>query len=112
MNSVGTMAADARQESAEALVGFRRGDEYRRVLTIDINLTGYTLTWEIFGLRDDAVKLSGSLSFTTPPNAVGLVISEEQTASLLPGTYGFRAIWVATGSIRRTFIEHFCEVTR
>ena len=106
------MAADARQESAEALVGFRRGDEYRRVLTVNLNLTGYTLTWEIFGLRDDAVKLSGSLSFTTPPNAVGLVITEAQTGTLAVGTYGWRAIWIATGSIQRTFLEGVCEVTR
>ena len=108
----GVTMADASQRSTGVLVGFRRGDEYRRVLSIDIDLTGYTLTWEIFGLRDDAVKLSGSLSFTTPPHAVGMVITEEQTGSLLPGTYGFRAIWVATGSIRRTFIEDYCEVTR
>ena len=47
-------------------IGFRRGDEFRRTLTVNLNLTGYALTWEIYGLRDDTVKLSGSLSFTTP----------------------------------------------
>ena len=104
--------ADASQTPGIVFIGFRRGDEFRRTLTVNLNLTGYALTWEIYGLRDDAVKLSGSLSFTTPPNSVGLVISEAQTGTLLPGTYGWRAVWVATGSIQRTFIEGLCEVTR
>lgn len=86
--------SDAQQTPGPLQIGFRAGDEFRRTLTINLDLTGYTLTWQIFVLRGGTVKLSGSLSFTTPPNAVGLVISETQTASLLPGTYGFRASWV------------------
>jgi len=104
--------ADASQTPGAVNIGFRRGDEFRRVLTVNLNLTGYALTWEIYGLRDDAVKLSGSLSFSTPPNAVALVITEAQTGTLAVGTYGFRAVWVATGSITRTFLEGTCEVTR
>ena len=104
--------ADASQTPGAVDLGFRRGDEFRRVLTVNLNLTGYTLTWEIYGLRDDGVKLSGSLSFSTPPSAVALVITEAQTGTLPPGTYGFRAVWVATGSIQRTFLEGVCEVTR
>lgn len=106
------MAADASQTPGIVFLGFRRGDEFRRTLTVNVNLTGYTLTLEVYGLRDDVVKLSGSLSFTTAPYAVGLVLSEAQTGTLLPGTYGWRAIWVATGSIQRTFLEGLCEVTR
>jgi hypothetical protein len=104
--------ADASQTPGIVFLGFRRGDEFRRTLTVNVNLTGYTLAFEIYGLRDDAVKLQGSLSFTTAPYAVGLVLSEAQTGTLLPGTYGWRAIWVATGSIQRTFLEGLCEVTR
>lgn len=104
--------ADARQDPGAVNIGFRRGDEFRRTLTVNLNLTGYTLTWEIYGLRDDTVRLSGSLSFSTPPHAVALVISEAQTGGLVPGTYGFRAVWIATGSIQRTFLRGVCEVTR
>jgi len=106
------MAADATQRPGEALVGFRRGDEYRKTITASIDRTGYTLMWEIYGLRDDQVKLSGSLSLVTAPYSVALILSESETGSLLPGTYGFRAIWVAPGSIRRTFLDSICEVTR
>lgn len=111
MNDGQTMA-DAKQDPGAVNIGFRRGDEFRRTLTVNLNLTGYTLTWEIYGLRDDTVKLSGSLSFSTPPHAVALVISEAQTGGLVPGTYGFRAVWIATGSIQRTFLQGVCEVTR
>jgi hypothetical protein len=104
--------ADASQTPGIVFLGFRRGDEFRRTLTVNLNLTGYTLAFEIYGLRDDVVKLQGSLSFTTAPYAVGMVLSEAQTGTLLPGTYGWRAIWVATGSIQRTFLEGLCEVTR
>jgi len=108
----GHTMADASQTPGAVNIGFRRGDEFRRTLTVNLNLTGYALTWEIYGLRDDAVKLSGSLSFSTPPSAVSMVVTEVQTGTLLPGTYGFRAVWVATGSIQRTFLEGICEVTR
>ena len=111
MNDGQTMA-DATQTPGAVNIGFRRGDEFRRTLTVNINLTGYALTWEIYGLRDDATKLSGSLSFSTPPHAVALVITEAQTGGLVPGTYGFRAVWIATGSIQRTFLQGICEVTR
>ena len=104
--------ADARQDPGAVNIGFRRGDEFRRVMTVNLNLTGYALTWEIYGLRDEAVKLSGSLSFSTPPSAVSLVITEAQTGGLVQGTYGFRAVWIATGSIQRTFLQGVCEVTR
>lgn len=101
--------ADAQQTGGQLQVGFRRGDEYRRTIGVNLNLTGYTLTWEILTLRG-VPKLSGALSFTTPPSAVGLVISEAETAQLLPGTYRFLAKWIATGTVTRTFLEGVCEV--
>lgn len=111
MNHSQTMA-DATQNPGAVNIGFRRGDEFRRTLTVNLNLTGYALTWEIYGLRDDTVKLTGSLSFSTPPHAVAMVITEAQTGGLVQGTYGFRAVWIATGSIQRTFLQGVCEVTR
>ena len=93
-------------------IGFRRGDEFRRIVSVNVDLTGYTLAWQVFGLADRLTKIEGSLAFTTPPHAVGLVITEAQTGTLQPGTYGFRAVWVATGSVTRTFLEGVCEVTR
>jgi len=104
--------ANAAQIPGALSIGFRRGDEYRRSLTVSIDLTGYTLVGEVYGLADRVVKLQFALSFTTPPHTVGLVLSEAQTATLLPGTYGFRAVWVAVGSVQRTFLEGVCEVTR
>ena len=104
--------SDAQQTPGILQIGFRRGDEYRRTFTVNLDLTGYTLTWEIFTLRGGTVKLTGSLTFTTPPHSVALTITEAQTGTLLPGTYGFRAIWVATGTITRTFLEDVFEVAR
>lgn len=103
--------ADARQTPGPLSIGFRRGDEFRRVVTVNLDLTGYTLTAQVYGLLDGVTKLEVPLSFTTPPHAVGLVLSEAQTSQLQVGTYGFRAIWVATGSITRTFLDGVCEVT-
>lgn len=103
---------DASQTPGAVNIGFRRGDEFRRTLTVNLNLTGYALSWQIYGIRDGLVKLSGSLSFTTPPHAVGLIIPEVDTATLVAGTYGFRAVWIAVGAIQRTFLEGVCEVTR
>ena len=104
--------SDAKQTPGILQIGFRRGDEYPRTFTISLDLTGYTLTWEIFTLRGNETKLSGSLTFTTPPHTVGLTITEAQTATLLPGTYGFRAKWVSSGAVTRTFLEDICEVRR
>jgi hypothetical protein len=104
--------SDAQQKTGGIQIGFRRGDEYSRDFTVNLDLTGYTLTWQVFVIRGGEVKLSGSMTFTTPPHTVAMVISEAQTGELLPGTYGFRATWVAAGTITREFLSGICEVRR
>ena len=104
--------ADATQAPAAIQIGFRRGDEYRRHLTMNIDLTGRLLVWQIHQLRGGPVVVEGTMTFTTPPHTVGLVIHEVETERLLPGTYGFRATWATVGGVTRTFLEGTCEVTR
>jgi len=90
----------------------RRGDEYRRVVTLPgLDLTGYTLTVEVFSLTSRAVKLTITPVFSTPPHAITVSITEAQTGSLLPGNYGLRAIWVSPSGMTRTFLEGVMEVT-
>lgn len=86
-------------------LGFRRGDEYRRIVSVNIDLTGYVLTGKIVSLTNGETKLEFPLTFTTPPHAVGFVLSEAQTLTLQAGDYGFIGEWVAPGSVKRTFLE-------
>lgn len=93
-------------------LAFRRGDEFRRIVTTPgLDLTGYTLSGEIYSLLSREVKFQFTLAFSTPPHAVAIVLTEAQTGTLQAGNYGFRAIWIATGSITRTFLEGVVEVT-
>ncbi|CAB4184770.1 hypothetical protein UFOVP1124_36 [uncultured Caudovirales phage] len=103
----------ATQSAGSLNLAFRRGDEFRRVVTLPgLDLTGYALSAEIYSLTSSTIVLTVSLTFSTPPHAVSIVLSEAQTGLLQAGNYGFRAIWIATGSIQRTFLEGVVEVSR
>jgi hypothetical protein len=104
---------NAAQESGVLnICPLRRGDEYRRVVTLPgLDLTGYTLTLEVFSLTSRAVKLTVTPVFSTPPHAVTVSFSEAQTGSLLPGNYGLRMVFVSPAGVTRTFLEGVMEVT-
>ena len=97
------------------------GDEFAALLDFDIDLTGYTVTNEIYRL-DAATLVDGQLisektahgtfTLTVLSYALGQVrlsLTEEQTAAK-NGQYRFAIRWAAPGDVTRTVINGTFEV--
>lgn len=90
---------------------FPRGDEYRAVVSLPaLNLTGYTLTAEVFSLGSGAVLATIVPVFTTPPHEVTFVFTASITGALLPGDYGIRVKWITAAGKPRRFLAGFVGV--
>lgn len=97
------------------------GDEFNALLDFDLDLTGYTLSNEIYRL--DAPTLvdgqlisektaHGTFTLTVQSYALGQVrlsLTEEQTAAK-NGQYRFAVRWVAPGTVTRTVLNGTLEV--
>lgn len=97
------------------------GDEFTALLDFDLDLTGYTLSNEIY--RIDAPTLvngqlistktsHGSFTLAVQSYALGQVrlsLTEEQTAAK-NGMYRFAVRWVAPGDVTRTVLNGMFEV--
>jgi hypothetical protein len=93
-------------------LSLRRGDELGT--TIDFSpttLTDYTVTAVITSLVTGELVETISTSVSDGPNGVvSLALTENQTAALPVGTYGWRLEWDAPGNVKRTALQGLVEV--
>jgi hypothetical protein len=97
------------------------GDEFGVVLDFDVDLTGYTLSNEIYRLNAPELVNGQLISTTTnhgaftmtvnsyPLGQVRLSLTETQTAEK-NGQYRFVLKWVAPGDVTRTILNGTFEV--
>lgn len=91
----------------------KAGDELAQLVDFSIDLTGYTFEGEIVSAVTYATV--GELTVAAVNLASGQVnvsLSEASTTDLHPGSYLWRLIWTAPGSVRRTALEGVLEVVR
>lgn len=91
---------------------FRRGDEFGSVVDFDISLSGYEVSAVITSLvtGDDILPITTTLA-NASAGQVNVSLTETQTASLAPGSYGWRLEWDAPGGVHRTALTGLVEVT-
>lgn len=91
----------------------KRGDELSQLLDFSINLTGYTFTAEavsaITGANVGAITVA---NVNLAAGQVSIGMTEAVTAAIAPGSYLWRIVWQAPGSVRRTALEGILEVVR
>jgi hypothetical protein len=91
----------------------KAGDELSQLVDFSISLTGYTFTAEVVSAitygQVAAITVSG-VNLAT--GQVNLGMSETTTAAIAPGSYLWRLIWTAPGTVRRTALEGVLEVVR
>lgn len=94
-------------------LSWRRGDRFGKTLVYTEDLTGATAATQIYSLRTGAVVTTMPTVVTAGPTASSVAISlmEIPSAALLLGTYGWRQIVTAAGSVQRTRIVGKAEVT-
>ena len=87
------------------------GDQFSTVVDFSINMSGYSVSSEIFSLVDGATVVAMSTTFVSEAlGTVSIGMTEAETGDLSVGTYGWRLQWVAPGSVTRTALTGLLEV--
>ena len=87
------------------------GDQFATVVDFSINMSGYSVSSEIFSLVDGATVVAMSTAFVSEAlGTVNISMTEAETGDLSVGTYGWRLQWVAPGSVTRTALTGLLEV--
>lgn len=91
----------------------KHGDELSQLVDFSISLTGYTFTAEVVSaITHYQVAAITVTAVNLATGQVNLAMSETTTAAIAPGSYLWRLIWTAPGTVRRTAIEGVLEVVR
>jgi len=107
------MASTYSQTPGALHLAFRRGDQLGTEVDFDIDMTGYTVTSSIVSaITGNAVGTMTATLTNASTGIVNIAMTEEQTAALVPGTYSWRLEWTAPGSVKRTALTGFAEVTK
>jgi hypothetical protein len=94
-------------------IAVKHGDELSQLLDFSIDLTGYTFDAEAVSVITGATV--GEFTVTNTNLALGRVtlgMAETVTDAIAPGSYLWRLVWQAPGSVRRTALEGIFEVVR
>jgi hypothetical protein len=94
-------------------VTVKHGDELSQLVDFSINLTGYTFEAEVVSAitgADVGTLTVSSVNLAT--GQVNLSMTETVCLTIAPGSYLWRLIWTAPGTVRRTAIEGIFEVVR
>jgi len=91
----------------------KRGDELGQLVDFSIDLTGYTFEAEVVsaisGADVGAITVS---AVNLSAGQVNLGMSETVCDAIAPGSYLWRLVWTAPGTVRRTALEGIFEVLR
>ena len=94
-------------------VTVKRGDELSQLLDFSIVLTGYTFASEVVSAVTGATLATPTVTAVNlATGQVNLSMTEIQTSSLAAGSYLWRLIWTAPGTVRRTALEGILEVIK
>ena len=86
------------------------GDQFSTVVDFSINMSGYSVSSEIFSLVDGATVAMSTAFVSEALGTVSIGMTEGETGDLSVGTYGWRLQWLAPGSVTRTALTGLLEV--
>jgi len=94
-------------------LSWRRGDEFGKNLIYTEDLTGATALTTLYSLRTgaDVTAMTTVITAGETASQVAISLSEIPSAALLLGTYGWRQVIIAAGSVQKTRIVGRAEVT-
>lgn len=88
-----------------------KSDEFATVVDFSINMSGYTVSSEIYSLVDGVTVTAMTTTFENAAlGTVNIGMTEAETGDLSVGTYGWRLQWLAPGSVTRTALTGLLEV--
>ena len=93
-------------------IAFRRGDEFSVLIDFSIATTSYTWSATIFSqITGETIATPTVTVVSAALGQINVSLTELQTSALQAGTYGWRLVWVAPGTVTRTALEGACEVS-
>jgi hypothetical protein len=105
------MGAIAENLPGQLNLAFRRGDEYGTLVDFSVSLTGYTFAAQIVSAITGATMATPTVTAVDlAAGQVNVSLTELQTAALEAGTYAWRLVWTAPGTVTRTALAGFVEV--
>jgi len=87
-----------------------QGDEFATVVDFSIDMSGYSVSSEIYSLVDGTVTAMTTTFANAALGTVNIGMTEAETSDLAVGTYGWRLQWLAPGSVTRTALTGLLEV--
>ena len=88
-----------------------KSDQFSTVVDFSIDMSGYSVSSEIYSLVDGSIVQSMSTAFVSAVlGTVSIGMNEGETGDLSVGTYGWRLQWLAPGSVTRTALTGLLEV--
>lgn len=94
-------------------VTVKAGDELSQLLDFSVDLTGYTFEAEVVsavtGVQIAEITVS---AVDLEDGQVNIAAAETVVDAIAPGSYLWRLVWTAPGSVRRTALEGIFEVVR
>ena len=93
-------------------IAFRRGDEFACLIDFSIVATDYTWSATIFSqITGETIATPAVTVVSAALGQINVALTELQPSALQAGTYGWRLVWVAPGTVTRTALEGACEVS-
>ena len=88
-----------------------KSDQFSTVVDFSIDMSGYSVSSEIYSLDDGATITAMTTAFVSAAlGTVSIGMTEAETGDLSVGTYGWRLQWLAPGSVTRTALTGLLEV--
>ena len=94
-------------------VTVKHGNELAQLVDFSITLTGYTFEAEVVSAitGNEVGELTVS-AVNLASGQLNLAMTETVCLAIAPGSYLWRLIWTAPGTVRRTALEGIFEVVR
>lgn len=101
----------APQLPGKASVAFVRGDDWGASYDFNVDATGYTWAATIFSTVNGQTVVTPSVTVVNAAlGQVAVSLTDLQTSTLAPGTYGLRLTFTAPGGVVRRSVEGLVEV--
>ena len=91
----------------------KAGDDFSTTVDFDVSLSGYTVSSHVVSVSagGTVAQITSTIS-NASAGQVTMTMSDTQTSTLPPGSYGWRLVWDSPNGDRRTPLEGFLEVVR
>jgi hypothetical protein len=92
-------------------LAFKKSGDFSTLIDFKVSLASYSVSATVTSLVTGATVIPFTTTLAdAAAGQVSVSLTDTQTASLAPGTYGWQLDWTAPGSVQRTALSGTLEV--